>query len=1170
MRFIADLHIHSHFSRATSKSLVPEDLFVWAQKKGITVIGTGDFTHAGWLSELQEKLQPAENGLYQLKPELQKTLAERIPGSCSSPVRFALTGEISCIYKRDGKTRKIHNLILMPDFDSVKDFNERLGRIGNLKSDGRPILGLDSRDLLEMVLEASDRSFFIPAHIWTPWFSLFGSKSGFDVIEECFGDLTGHIYALETGLSSDPVMNRRLSALDDYLLVSNSDAHSPEKLGREANLFDTSLDYDSLLKAMTEKKGFEGTIEFFPEEGKYHYDGHRKCQISLHPSQTIAHEGLCPKCGKPVTVGVLHRVYELADRETSKLPKPFYSIIPLAEILSEILDCGPAAKKVTAVYEELLAKLGPELHILMDTPSKDIERLGGPLLAEAIDRMRENRVIRQEGYDGEYGVIRLFDKAEKMTLQGQTALFDAPMETAPSAEGRAFAFSTLPARAVEPHGQEPVAPGVRRNPPKLQSSFAKASEDTRIPTQPGGPGFLRRRVHEEPEAYQAFLFDPILDPLNAAQKEAVLHQGSHLLIVAGPGTGKTMTITHRMAYQIRSQLSSADEILSLTFTNKAAGEMKKRLTALLPEEHGVSIQVSTFHAFCLQVLREKGGLLGLPPDFGLFSETDVMALARQVASESKKGVRSVSRFLRELPGLKLASLSEAKTGEPLVDLFQAYQVKLRTLRMLDLHDLEVETLRLFQKYPDVAAELGKRFSKIFVDEYQDTNRTQVEILKAMVSCGTHLPCALQPAPCAVYLCAIGDPNQAIYGFRGADVENFRRFTDDFPGAKKVSLLTNYRSTQPILDAASSLMQKKQKLKGVLGIGELVQLSDCRTEAEEAEMIVEQIEKLIGGTSYFSLDSGRASSQDEPENLGFGDIAVLFRLNAQGDAFEEAFSRAGIPFVRSGEKPLTEGFPVNVIWRFLQTVSHPESDYYREAYHHILRDNALNLHPPPVSSTGQALAPPLKGGEPQPDGSSRSVEKARSQSFSSSSSPLAGEDRGEGEGGGGLKVIELIDQAFAVHGFKELPEDSTEAFRRLKEIAHPFGSDLHSFLDTLSLDRGIDHERLLGDRVAVMSLHAAKGLEWPVVFIAGCEDQLLPCTLFGDQDEAEEKRLFYVGMTRARSRLVLSYAARRTLNGRPLDMKPSPFTLLIPQHLRRPLERKPWKPKKKPPNQLQLF
>jgi DNA helicase-2/ATP-dependent DNA helicase PcrA len=808
---------------------------------------------------------------------------------------------------------------------------------------------------------------------------------------------------------------------------------------------------------------------------------------------------------------------------------------------------------VTGAYEELLAALGPELHILMDAPSKDIERAGGRLLAEAVDRMRESKVIREEGYDGEYGVIRLFEESEKATLRGQAALFDAPAETTMEEQEREPVFSSLPARAVR----------------------------------------------EEPEPYQTFLFDPILDPLNPAQKEAVLHQGTHLLIVAGPGTGKTMTLTHRIAYQIRSQLASAEEILALTFTNKAAAEMRKRLDALLPDEHGAQVKVSTFHAFCLEVLREKGATLGLPLDFGLLSENDAGALARQVISEwvltgrarapipsegprpeaegrvegSKKGGRSVARFLRELPSLKLASLEEGNKSDPLFDLYEKYQLELRSLGMLDLHDLEVETLRLFRNHPEVAAGLGKRFPRIFVDEYQDTNRIQVKILKLMVSCVTDLPWTSDRVPCTVHVCAIGDPDQAIYGFRGADLENFHRFAGDFPGAKTVTLLVNYRSTQPILDAASSLLQKKQKLKGVLGIGELVQISDCRTEAEEAEMIVEQIEKLIGGTSYFSLDSGRASSQGEHENLGFGDIAVLFRLNAQGDAFEESFSRAGIPFVRSGEKPLIQGFPVNVLWRFLQTVLYPENAYYQEAYHQVLKDNGLTPHPPPGSGPGQALTPPLKGG-PQKGTAFRSAAEARLRSFSSSrgedelhpSSPSRGEDKG----GGGVSLVDLIDQALAMHGFEELSEEDENRLRRLKDLAKAGRANLRSFLDVLSLERGIDHAGLLGDRVAVMSLHAAKGLEWPVVFIAGCEDQLLPCTLYGDQDEAEEKRLFYVGMTRARSRLVLSHAARRTLNGRPLDMKPSPFTLLVPQNLRRPLERKPWKPKKKAPNQLSFF
>jgi DNA helicase-2/ATP-dependent DNA helicase PcrA len=267
MKFIADLHVHSHFSRATSRALDPEHLSLWAQKKGITVIGTGDFTHPGWVSELQEKLVEAEEGLYRLRPDLQEVVDSQAPPSCHGPTRFLFSGEISCIYKKNGKTRKVHNLILMPDMSSVIKLNERLDRIGNITSDGRPILGLDSRDLMEITLETSDRAFFIPAHVWTPWFSVFGSKSGFDTLEECFEDLTDHIHALETGLSSDPPMNRLISALDNYILISNSDAHSPGKLGREANIFDTNLDYDDMIRAMTGGKGFLGTVEFYPEEG---------------------------------------------------------------------------------------------------------------------------------------------------------------------------------------------------------------------------------------------------------------------------------------------------------------------------------------------------------------------------------------------------------------------------------------------------------------------------------------------------------------------------------------------------------------------------------------------------------------------------------------------------------------------------------------------------------------------------------------------------------------------------------------------------------------------------------------------------------------------------------------------------------------------------------------
>ena len=427
MRLIADLHIHSHFSRATSPNLTFEHLTRWAQLKGIHIVGTGDIAHPGWLAEMREKLVPAEEGLFRLRDDLAAAVQREVPPACHAPVRFLLGGEISNIYKRGGQTRKVHNVVFAPSFEAVERLQARLERIGNIRSDGRPILGLDSRDLLEIVLDTDPACHLIPAHIWTPWFSLLGSKSGFDSVAECFADLTPHIFALETGLSSDPPMNWRVSGLDRYTLVSNSDAHSPEKLGREATLFECELAYGALFDALQPGasprphgeaasslawgEGYLGTVEFFPEEGKYHFDGHRACGIVWDPPTTRAHNEICPVCGKPVTVGVMHRVEALADRPEGFRPagpRPFYSLIPLPELLGEVYGVGASSKQVQAEYFKLLVGLGAELDILRETPLDDITKVGGERLAEGIGRMRRGEVIAQPGYDGEFGVIRVF------------------------------------------------------------------------------------------------------------------------------------------------------------------------------------------------------------------------------------------------------------------------------------------------------------------------------------------------------------------------------------------------------------------------------------------------------------------------------------------------------------------------------------------------------------------------------------------------------------------------------------------------------------------------------------------------------------------------------------------------------------------------------------------
>ncbi len=414
MKQIADLHIHSRYSMATSKDGNPENLDLWARKKGISIVGTGDFTHPAWRRELREKLQPSEEGMYCLKKEYRHPdtvfMEEKAP-------RFVVSGEISSIYKKDGKTRKVHNLVLLPGLEEADLLSEKLEKIGNIHGDGRPILKLDSRDLLEMVLDVTPRGILIPAHIWTPHFAVLGAKSGFDSIEACYGDMAPYIYALETGLSSDPLMNRKLTALDSYYLVSNSDAHSPSKLGREATLLDIPFSYEGIYQAFREGKGLLGTLEFFPEEGKYHYDGHRKCGVMLSPEEAAAVGGICPVCGKPLTMGVAHRILELEEKERKAVSKkeakketyrPYESLVPLLEVTAVCAGYSVTSKKVQGMYERMIQTLGSEFNILRDIPLEDIKVQGNSSVAEAIGRLRRGEVERIPGYDGEYGKIQLF------------------------------------------------------------------------------------------------------------------------------------------------------------------------------------------------------------------------------------------------------------------------------------------------------------------------------------------------------------------------------------------------------------------------------------------------------------------------------------------------------------------------------------------------------------------------------------------------------------------------------------------------------------------------------------------------------------------------------------------------------------------------------------------
>jgi uncharacterized protein (TIGR00375 family) len=416
MKYVADLHIHSKFSRATSREMTLDTLAHWAKIKGITLLATGDFTHPEWLFLIKEKLEPKGNGFFHLKnPLLQED--EHLKNFSFSPddVSFILSTEISFIYSKKEKVRKIHIMLLAPDFESVDKINNKLSGLGNLRSDGRPILGMDAKKFVKIVAELCPECVVIPSHIWTPWFSLFGANSGFDSIEECFEEMTPFIFALETGLSSDPAMNWRLSSLDKYVLVSNSDAHSPSKIGREANVFDTEFSYKGLVDALKSKdpEKFRYTIEFYPEEGKYHYDGHRKCGVILSPKETIQHKYICPQCGKKVTVGVLHRVEDLADREeVSSLPSriPYKNLIPLSEVIAEAVQKSADCKSVRDIYFRLIHEFGSEHKILTEFPISELSRFNPEKISAGVERMRNGEVKIVPGHDGCYGKISLFEK----------------------------------------------------------------------------------------------------------------------------------------------------------------------------------------------------------------------------------------------------------------------------------------------------------------------------------------------------------------------------------------------------------------------------------------------------------------------------------------------------------------------------------------------------------------------------------------------------------------------------------------------------------------------------------------------------------------------------------------------------------------------------------------
>jgi len=1012
--FHADLHIHSKFSRACSKDCDIEHLSWWALRKGLRVLGTGDFTHPAWAAELRETLVEAEPGLFRIRPDLEKRLLRDTPASCAGDVRFMLSVEISTIYRRDDRTRKVHHLLYAPGFEAAGRITEALARIGNLASDGRPILGLDSRDLLDITLSAGPGCFLVPAHVWTPWFAVLGSKSGFDAVRDCYADLADHIFAVETGLSSDPPMNWACSALDGYRLVSNSDAHSPPMLGREATVFDTELSYFAIAAALRTGNGLAGTVEFFPEEGKYHLDGHRKCGVRVEPEQTRALEEICPECGKPLTVGVLHRVAELADRPPGYRPSGaagFTNLIQLPSIMGEILATGPKSKKVTGEVGRLTAALGPELGILRDVPLDDVRRAGGSLLGEAIARLRRGEVIRDAGYDGEYGTIRLFQPDELR----EVALF-----------------------SLAGAGEK-----------KKEAERARLSRPAARP--------VRARGGAHPAVPAAATTGSLLDGLDEDQQAAASADGP-LLIIAGPGSGKTRTLTYRIAHQIAGCGLSAESFLAITFTRRAAQEIQDRLAALCPGEGQPT--VTTFHGLGLRILREQHEAAGLSPRFEVADEAAALRVATEVAGSERDG----------RTWLGSAELRRALAERDLVDFDGLVELAAAVLR----------------DDPAAAAGLRARWPRISVDEYQDIDPDQYGLLRLISGDGAGLT-------------AIGDPDQAIYRFRGADVGIFGRFGADFPGASTVELTRNYRSNPGIVTAAMAAIAPATLIPGRAAVAtregpaDIVTLDEAADEHAEAAWIAATIDKLLGGASFHSLDSGRADGHEHGK-LGLADIAVLYRTDAQAGPLAQALTRAGLPFQKRSHDLLAR----------------------RPGVADVVRELRL-----------------ATGGD------------------------VAG------------RVTAAVRGIAAARGERDATvTDVRAAGDLLLPLAGRCGEDLERFLAEIAVGAETDALDPRAEAISLLTLHGAKGLEFDVVFLAGCERGLLPLRLPGSrpltpEDAAEERRLLFVGMTRARERLLLSYAARRTrhgaeeLTGRSsflAAITPAPPGLTAPRRSRRPADR----------------
>lgn len=1095
--YIADLHIHSRYSRATSRDCTPEYLDLWARRKGIQIVGTGDFTHPAWREELREKLEPAEDGLYVLKEGYR--IQDSTAAAAMQP-RFVVTGEISSIYKKKDKVRKVHSLILLPGLEDAEIISGKLESIGNIHSDGRPILGLDCRDLLEILLELCPRAVYVPAHIWTPHFSLFGAFSGFDTVEECFDDLSPYIRAMETGLSSDPPMNWRISALDKYQLISNSDAHSPAKLGREANLLDIELTYEALRNAIQEGVGLAGTIEFFPEEGKYQFDGHRKCHLCLSPPEAEKYQGKCPVCGRKLTIGVSHRVEQLADRPEGFLRadgKAFESLVPLSEVIGASVGYSAASRKVVRQYEEMLRKLGPEFEILRIIPLEEIRSVSGHLITEGIRRLREGKVERIPGFDGEYGTIKLFKQTEIENLDGQMSLFDG-MEMILDTKEISGNTGTIQENGLSNEAQENgLSNEVQENGLSNEAQENGLSDEAQkngLSNEAQENGLSDNALKSRKgQTISKPVDGPAPQPLNPQQQKAVRSIDRAVAVIAGPGTGKTKTLISRILYLLETRKVKPSEITAVTFTNKAAAEMQERLRQQLGKGRSARlIQVGTFHSICLDLLKKQG------MQFTLADETETLDMAADIVKSRKLGLKP-RQFLQKVSLIKTNSdvvtendLPDFPDVTPFVALgitkpeyaaYIEYRQALRSLHILDFDDLLTETLNLIKTDPTIPAQ---SFNYLHVDEFQDISPIQYRLIMEWTKRGREL-------------FVIGDPDQSIYGFRGSDDKCFEHLKNDFSDLNIIRLTENYRSTPQVISGAVKVISKNPGMERVLHPNRpddntQVRLVTAGSEMGEAIFTAKEINRLIGGIDMLDAQE-KQETRTEHKTRSFADIAVLYRTHRQAELLEKCLRREGIPYVIAGREDFLAEKTVRGCICFFRSLADQGDTVNRDLCLKLLWD----LEPSRISGSifetmQEKYIPFLKKGKPQ---------KVLEQ---------------------WIEDMNLTDD-IAVNKFLGM----TVFYKSMQE-----------FMDAVCLGVESDLKRCGGrqytaDCVTLMTLHGSKGLEFPVTIIYGVRKGVIPFERDFHQkredsagiresfitDIEEERRLFYVGMTRAKEELILT-------------------------------------------------